>query len=78
MQYKSSHTSVFACFCLESVVHIIDCKCMYIALDVYVSSGSGVAAVSGVAVSVIVAGLVVCVLAAVVVKLRGSSKQPRD
>ena len=36
------------------------------------------AAVSGVTVSVIVAGLVVCVLVAVVVKLRCSRKQAKD
>ena len=50
---------------------------MYVAHGVYVSLGSGVAAVSGVTVFVIVIGLVACVSVAVVVKLRGSRKQAR-
>ena len=40
----------------------------------HVSLGAGVAAVSGVAVSVIVASLVLCVLVAIVMKLRGPCK----
>ena len=36
------------------------------------------AVVSGVTVSVIIVGLVVCILVAVLVKLRGSRKQARD